>query len=114
MCRREIEMQRCRAVQSLEMPWRSREIETSESPYAIGCRRTARECGQAMRAQLEFQPLRKRPAAFPVGGGAIRRGHDRYLHWSKEHLRPEYFAMRGDEGATPSCFRFAETGLAKR
>ena len=56
MCHREIEMRRCRAIQSLEMPGRSPEIEISESPSAIRFRRSARERGQAMRAQLGFRP----------------------------------------------------------
>ena len=114
MCHREIEMQRFRAVQSLEIPCRSPEIEISQSPYAIRFRRSARARGQAMRAQLGFRPWRKRQAASPVGGGATGPAHDRYLRWSKEHLRSEYCAMRCDAAATTSSFRFAGADRAMR
>ena len=67
-----------------------------------------------MRAQLGFRPRRKRQAASPVGGGATGPAHDRYLRWSKEHLRSEYCAMRCDAAATTSSFRFAGADRAMR
>src|SRR6476620_1984313 len=78
-CHREIEMQRWREVQSLEMPGRSLEIEISQSSSAIRFRRNARARGQAMRAQLGFRLSRKQRGASPVGAGATGPAHDRYL-----------------------------------
>ncbi len=114
MCHREIEMQRYRAVQSREMPTRSPEIEISESPNATRFYRTARVCAQAMRAQFGFRLSRKRRAVSPVGAGATGPAHDRYLSWSKKHLRSECCAMRCGAAVTASRFRFAGTGQAMR
>ena len=114
MCHGEIEMQRCRAVQSLEMPCRSPKIEISESPYAIQLRKTTRECGQATRVQLGFRLQRKRREASPVGAGATGQAHDQYQHWSKEHLRSECCAMHCGGAAIARWFRFAGVDQARR
>ena len=67
-----------------------------------------------MRAQLGFRPQHKRRAASPVGAGATSPAHDRYLHWSKEHLRSECCAMHCGAAAIARCFRFAEANQARR
>ncbi len=93
---------------------RSPEIEISESPNATRFRRTARARGQAMRAQPGFRLSRKRRAVSPVGAGATGPAHDRYLRWSKKHLRSECCAMHCGAAATASRFRFAGTDQARR
>ena len=67
-----------------------------------------------MRAQLGFRPQRKRRAASPVGAGATGPAHDRYLRWSKEHLRSECCAMHCGAAAIARCFRFAGADQAMR
>ena len=114
MCHREIETQRFQAVQWLETPCRRPEIEISESPYAIRFRRSARERGQAMQGQFVFRQSRKRRAASPVGAGATGPAHDRYLRWSKKHLRSECCVMNCVAAAISSRFRFAEADPAMR
>ena len=114
MIRPKIETPRCRAIQSRETRYCCSMVESPNSPSAIRFRRSARECGQATRAQLGFRLSRKRRAASPVGAGATAPAHDRYLHWSKEHLRSECCAICRIAAAIASCFRFAGADQARR
>lgn len=115
MCHLEIEMQRRRAVQSLEMPCRSPEIGTPASRCAIRFRKTARERGRAMQAQFVFRQSRKRRAASPVGAGATGPARDRYLRWSEKHLRSGCCVMNCcGAAAISSRFRFAGADQAMR
>src|SRR5215469_7106505 len=106
---------RCYAViRSRETRYWRLVVETPNQSSAIRFRRTARERGQATRAQNEFHLQRKRRSASSVDAGAISPAHDRYLRWSKERLRSECSAIRCVAAAIASCFRFAGANQATR